>query len=400
MLYTHKAGPCCEARGSEVSKNDRLIAFRANDEDLRLIDAVRRREGLANSSETIRYSLRLAASGRRSGQQQGEEQVSAVLQSSNELSLARLTEAFERVIRPERTEPFGSEALGLRGFSDGNPGVQWNAWTGTHPGLGDEDAAYLGVNLEGLKYGNYPIADLLIQETQRPLVFKAIEDVKHPERIRVVWWIDAWQGGGRLPNFPEHQITDEVPLNELTKNEWARATRTALACLDADRVYRGRGRRVITLRSGEEREYAVSPHVQFRTIVWTTVPPLDQAIEQLREAKVLLEPLYEFVAAATHESEGSAGASDDGANVPMMGVATRRRNTSVQGAVISAWEQKGRPRWDLRQTIGVVESIDETLEREGLNPAPRFRAERTSGNRSYVQTWVLGCHFPWLNPRT
>ncbi len=268
-----------------MAATDHVIAFRASDEDLRLIEAVRVGRGLTTSSETIRHCLRVAATQLESGRQLGQTHTSALLQTTSEHSLERLTEAFDIVIKPVRRTPFGSEALGLRGFSDCNAGVQWNAWIGTHPGLGDENAAYLGVNLEGLKYGGYPIADLLLQETRSPRLFDAIAQLDHPGRVRVVWWIDAWQGGGRLPNFPEHQVTPEIPLDELTKTEWDHATRTALACLDESRDYRGRGRRVITLRSRERREYAVSPHVQFRTILWTSVPSLDGAIAVMRDAQ-------------------------------------------------------------------------------------------------------------------
>lgn len=58
-----------------------------------------------------------------------------------------------------------------------------------------------------------------------------------------------------------------------------------------------------TLRSSEQREYAVSPHVQFRTILWSSGPPLDEAIELMRHAKIQLQPLYDFVLMATRASQ-------------------------------------------------------------------------------------------------
>jgi hypothetical protein len=178
--------------------------------------------------------------------------------------------------------------------------VQWNAWVGPHPGLGDEDAAYLGVNLEGLKYEGYPVAKLLLQEHRQPRVFDAIARVVHPNQVRVIWWMDAWQGAGRLPNFPEHQITPEISLDVLKADQWTAAVKAALGCLDKSRDYAGRGRKVVTLRSGEKREYPVSPHFQFRTVAWRDLPSTDEAAIETLQAKMrLLQPLYEFVKNAT-----------------------------------------------------------------------------------------------------
>lgn len=61
---------------------------------------------------------------------------------------------------------------------------------------------------------------------------------------------------------------------------------------------------------------------------------------------------------------------------------------------MTMWDENGRPSWNLDQTIVVSEQADDTLEGQGLNPAPRFRTERRAGDRSYVRTWVMGCHFP------
>ncbi len=78
---------------------------------------------------------------------------------------------------------------------------------------------------------------------------------------------------------------------------------------------------------------------------------------------------------------------------------TKTRNGSLRGLVISMWERRGRPEWDLSKTLLVTRQADEILEREGKNPAPAFRAQREAGNRTYEVAWVNGCHFPWRNPR-
>ena len=49
----------------------------------------------------------------------------------------------------------GSPCRGVLGISDGNEGVQWNA--GYYPRDG---AVWLGVNLEGMKYDDWPVARL------------------------------------------------------------------------------------------------------------------------------------------------------------------------------------------------------------------------------------------------
>lgn len=70
---------------------------------------------------------------------------------------------------------------------------------------------------------------------------------------------------------------------------------------------------------------------------------------------------------------------------------------TLRGLVISNWEKSGRARWDLARTVRKVLSADDPLASRGLNPAPTFRKRRS--DRDYVERWVLGCHFPFLNPR-
>ena len=60
---------------------------------------------------------------------------------------------------------FGSPSPGVLGISDGNEGVQWNA--GDRPGDG---FVWLGVNLEGMQYDDWPVARLIEREISRPLL--------------------------------------------------------------------------------------------------------------------------------------------------------------------------------------------------------------------------------------
>ncbi len=71
----------------------------------------------------------------------------------------------------------------------------------------------------------------------------------------------------------------------------------------------------------------------------------------------------------------------------------------VRGVVMTNWERSGRPRWDTTRTMRETEDADAVLETRGLNPAPTFRTRRRAGDQDYVEKWVRGCKFPWLNPR-
>ena len=75
------------------------------------------------------------------------------------------------------------------------------------------------------------------------------------------------------------------------------------------------------------------------------------------------------------------------------------RKTKIRGCVAEKWEAAGKPGWNLQRTIAECIKADDALAGIGLCPAPRFRFEHKSNNEKYLNTWVLGCHFPWLNPR-
>ena len=59
--------------------------------------------------------------------------------------------------------PFGQNSGPWVGVSDDAKGVQWNAGIMRESGV-----AYLGVNLEGMKYRDWPIANLLLAEKHSP----------------------------------------------------------------------------------------------------------------------------------------------------------------------------------------------------------------------------------------
>lgn len=198
---------------------------------------------------------------------------------------------FEAVFRPSWARQFGTPTSGL---SDGNEGVQWNAWI--DPVSKD---AFLGVNLEGKQYQDWPISRLILRELDQPTLLGVIREVKPTDQVELVWWRDAWAAGGsRIPNFREHIIAPTpVALSDLTEDRWRSALEEALACLDAETNHRGRAKQTITLtqNGGEERaEHWVTPHLQFRYRLWQSdqQPTRERARAMMKEGRELLEPLH------------------------------------------------------------------------------------------------------------
>ena len=90
---------------------------------------------------------------------------------------------------------FGSLPRGVLGVSDGIEGVQWNAGYRTRDGT-----AWLGVNLEGMRYNDWPVARFIERELSRPLLLTRYRGwVARPGRVIVRWTRDAWQVRARPP---------------------------------------------------------------------------------------------------------------------------------------------------------------------------------------------------------
>jgi len=76
-----------------------------------------------------------------------------------------------------------------------------------------------------------------------------------------------------------------------------------------------------------------------------------------------------------------------------------QRRKSIRGQVILAWKNLRKPNWGIQKTQEVCINIDREFEKAGHCPAPQFRKAVKSKRDRYVRTWVLGCHYPWINPR-
>ena len=72
---------------------------------------------------------------------------------------------------------------------------------------------------------------------------------------------------------------------------------------------------------------------------------------------------------------------------------------TLRGRVIAQHEDISKPSWGLRETIGICLLVDAELRAEGLNRTATFRQAIESTDMSYIQSWVMGCHFWWLNAR-
>ena len=185
---------------------------------------------------------------------------------------------------------FGSPSLGLLGISDGHEGVQWNAAY-----FRSEQTATLGVNLEGMKYDDWPVARLIEREMSQPLLLtRYLVDVARPEMVTVSWRRDAWQAAIRVPIEETSLPPTPIKLHRLKRDGWTHALQRARKCLDPKRGYRGRRRTKVTLRSsGQMVERQVTPHLHFEICLAETT------LGEMRRAKSNLEALHDW---ASHQA--------------------------------------------------------------------------------------------------
>ena len=186
--------------------------------------------------------------------------------------------------------PFGGMSKSYDGMSDDVEGVQWNVAT-----FKDKpQRAQLGVNLEGMKYDDWPIARFIESELKnRGLLSLPVEK----DKIFVGFFRDAWQVTSR-PHIEERSLgCSGISLEALTDYQWVKTLEEAYACLDLQNNHRGRANQQVTLsKSGIVKTMEVSPHLQIYTTLWTISPTV------LQEAKALMQkgfdrlmPVYEYV---------------------------------------------------------------------------------------------------------
>jgi hypothetical protein len=187
--------------------------------------------------------------------------------------------------------PFGQLNKPQFGISDGNEGVQWNiaVWP-------DVGSVQLGVNLEGMKYRNWPIANFILSELNNPSIAQLQRVLKHPEQIYVRFTRDAWQVTARPSIVEKYFGVDEVALSELRPELWDSMLKEALGCLDEKKNYRGRSSQSVTLvnkpKNGEQmRTMDVSPHLT----IWTPIDMSGDLTLNVERRIQEMEPVYEWI---------------------------------------------------------------------------------------------------------
>ncbi len=176
-----------------------------------------------------------------------------------------------------------------KGVSDDNKGVQWNI------AITENGEAKLGVNLEGMKYKNWPISTFLKEELDNPRL-PSLTKITGANKIHIRLYRDAWQYQNRPPIKERIEGSDSL-LSELTEPVWRKMLNEAYNCLNANKKHRGRAKQKVTLiSSGEEKEMEVSPHLNIYTHAWSSIPISEEdAKSKLHEAFSRLNPLYDFV---------------------------------------------------------------------------------------------------------
>lgn len=184
-------------------------------------------------------------------------------------------------------QEFGKLSSGVLGISDDRDGVQWNAAYDRY-----DRSAWLGVNLEGKEYDDWPIARLIERELSHPLLLAEYRPrVARPDMVEVVWTREAWQFGNRVAIRESRLAPTPITLDQLDGEGWATALRHARECLNPQRQHRGRRRATVTLlRSGRMVERWVTPHLQCKTRF------AEDSLHSLRRAKANLDVIHEFVA--------------------------------------------------------------------------------------------------------
>lgn len=75
----------------------------------------------------------------------------------------------------------------------------------------------------------------------------------------------------------------------------------------------------------------------------------------------------------------------------MKGIKMRKeKSKKFKTRVKAEWEKAGKPKWSLRELLGICLLIDLDFKREGPNPAPTFRKHIELNNYTNMSTWANG----------
>ena len=205
----------------------------------------------------------------------------------NNLDLA--TKAF-KIITQSKPHSFGALYSESRGICDNNNGVQWNI------AVDKNLECRLGVNLEGLKYNNWPIAAFIENELAEPELPRLSDQIDDNANILISMLRDAWQVRARPPILEKIIGGKNIALNNLSAELWKNILIEAYKCLNKAKCYRGRATQEVTLTRSGKRFMQVSPHLYISKLVWHNTPfNLDMALTLLQESFDTMQNIYEFV---------------------------------------------------------------------------------------------------------
>jgi hypothetical protein len=186
----------------------------------------------------------------------------------------------------------GSYSTDYWGMHDGNEGVQWNIWENK------KSEIWLGVNLEGKEYNNWPIADFIINELREGKLISLARGIDYSSMIWVGMHRDAWGKNGIRELIEERKIGHGlVKLSDLNERNWEEMLQEAINCLNKKKNYRGRAIQNVTLmKSGIKKEGVVSPHLNIQTqLVKSIINFKSDAKKIIEDSITLLRPFYDFV---------------------------------------------------------------------------------------------------------
>ncbi len=207
---------------------------------------------------------------------------------------AELLQSFTSVLKV-KGRPFGQLNKTHFGMSDGVEGVQWNLEV--HP---DTGIIKLAVNLEGLKYKDWPISKFILSELNNQKIWGVIKNIKNQNNVYVNFFRDAWQVTSRPSIIEKYIGGNEFSLAEANSAQWESVLNEALACLNKETNYCGRAKQQVTLENkqkngGQVRTMVVSPHLY----IWTPLCLNGNIQENISEKIAELQPVYEWVKLAS-----------------------------------------------------------------------------------------------------
>lgn len=209
---------------------------------------------------------------------------------------SELVESAYKSVFGEPGRRFGSSKQWYQGVYNPIDGVQWHIVIDRMLGI-----TRFGVNLEGLKYDDWPIDRFISRELESPRLLEFKMSLKHADSVYIYFQRDAWQVAAR-PLIDERFIGGKVmTLSEVSHDQWKKILQEAHACLDRNGASIRRARQIVTLSKSGPTEMEVSPHLMIYTKLWSNCPAgISEAVSIINEKMGLLQPLYGFVESRSH----------------------------------------------------------------------------------------------------